>query len=699
MYASYFKTGWRYLQRNTGYTLINVGGLAIGMLVAMLAVLWVYDELSFDRHHKNYHSIAQVLTNVSIDGDTVTYNSEPFPVANVLRTSYGENFDAVAASSSSERILMHADKIFNRRGAFVDEDFPRMMTFNMLRGNMDSFKGPATIMLSASLTSAMFGETDPLNKDVSINGAVMQVVGVYEDQPTNSTFYGLHYLAPMSLLFQNGASVDYWRSSSFQVYVQLKPGKNIASTSSKIRDIIFTHTQEATTPRLTLCPMERWHLYEYRNGESVAGRLDLVFMIGVIGVLILMLACINFINISTARAGQRAREVGVRKSLGSGKDQLINQFLSESFLVSAFALLLSIAILMTALPWFNNFTSKQIEIPWGNPGLWVLIVGFVLAVSLMAGSYPALYLSSFNAVRVLKGMSGGASASTPRRILVTTQFTVSVTLIIGTLVVFRQIEYVKARPVGYSQDRLLSLPLSTSEVAGRYDALRTELLKTTLVSQVSRSSSPTTDIWSSADNLSWEGKDPGKQYLFGTISIDPFFQEAVSWRIKEGRNFSTEQASDSGAFILNESAVAQMAGLGDPVGKRIQWHGKEWNVIGVAHDMIMDSPFGTAIPSVFMMDNRERPFNVINVRLNAGADVAASLQSMQAIYKRLLPNTPFDYKFADSEYATKFTAEENVSKLALLFTVIAILLSCMGLLGLASFVVELRAKEIGIRKI
>ena len=698
MYKSHFKTGWRNLLKNKGYSTINISGLALGMIVVMLIGLWIHDELTFDRYHKNYDQIAQVVTHVSIDGEIVTYHSLPMPVADELRTNY-KDFSAVAATLDRDRVISYRDKVFIKRGTYSDFVFPEIATLEMQKGAYASFKDRSQVLLSESFAAAIFGDVEPLNKQIRIGNSDLSVVGIYEDVPRNSTFYGLNFIAPIELLFSDAAAMNNWRSSSFQIYAQLNPNTAFEDASVKIRNVIFNHTQEATRPQMSLKPMERWHLYEFKNGQIVPSRLDLVYVVGIVGVFILILACINFVNLSTARSVKRAKEIGIRKSLGSMKSQLVNQFLCESFLVSIFAVVLAMGTVFLLLPWFNGFSDKQMEIPMSSPLFWLVGIVSTMVISLAAGGYPAFYLSSIKPIKVLKGLvHGGRASSTPRRILVVTQFSISVILIVGTLVVYNQIQFVKNRPTGYSLDGLVSVPFRTGEIFEQYSALRHELLKTNAVEHVSQSSSPTTNIFSSADNLSWEGKDPGRQLLFGTICIDPYYHDAVSWEVKLGRNFSAEIASDTMAFIFNETAIRQM-GLSDPIGKTVRWHDKNWQIIGVVQDMVMTSPFGEAMPTVFMIDNRERPFGLMNIRLSSNQSTAVSLAEVEKVFKKLVPKTPFDYRFADQEYATKFAAEETVGKLVFTFTVLAIFISCLGLLGLASFVAEQRTKEIGVRKV
>ena len=700
MFRNYLKVASRNILKDKVYSFINIGGLAVGMAVAALIGLWIYDELTMNKYHRNYDHIAQVLQHASINDGTVTFSSLPIPTSAAIRETYGEDFTNVAATWFGEEIIAYEDKVFTKSGCYTEASFPEMLTLEMLQGSTTALKDQSAILLSESLARAIFGDGDPINKEVKINNSLTQrVMGVYKDIPAGSVFHGLTFMAPVKLLFLNGGSVDNWYSSAFQIYVQMNPKSDLKKSSDKIKDILYEHSKDATRPLLFLNPMSRWHLYEFRNGESVNGRMQFVWLFGIIGSFVLFLACINFMNLSTARSEKRAKEVGIRKVVGSVKRQLVNQFLSESLLVVTIAFVLTIGLVTVSLPAFNELSGKQMSVPWTQPVLWGIVIGFIFTISVLAGSYPAFYLSSFQPVSVLKGaFKAGRFASVPRKILVVIQFTVSVVLIIGTILVYNQIQYAKSRPVGYNRDGLITIPLATKEIQQHYEAFRNDLLKTNAAVNVSQSSSSTTDIRSSADNLEWKGKDPDTQSLFGTISIDPDYGDVVGWQMKEGRNFSREFSSDSQAFIFNKAAILQM-GLKEPVGETIRWHGKNWNVIGVVSDMVMTSPFATAMPTVFMMDNRERPFGVINIKLNTSAGPREVLLKVETIFKKHAPATPFDYKFADQEYALKFAAEERIGKLASVFATLAIAISCLGLFGLASFVAEQRTKEIGIRKV
>jgi ABC-type antimicrobial peptide transport system permease subunit len=695
-----FKIAFRNLAKNKFSSFINIGGLAVGMAVAILIGLWIYDELSFNKNHRNYNLITQVLQHQHISNGIETYAALPLPLAKELRNSHGSDLTRVAAALTLEQFVAYKDKIITRNGKFAEEQFPEIIQPEMIAGDKNSLNDPASILVSESLAKTLFGDEDPLNKAVKLNNTFTQkVTGVYKDLPQNSNFHDINFIAPVSLLVKNAMNNDDWQSSSFEIFALMNEHSKPGLVSSKIKNILYENSKDASQPILFLNPMSKWHLFEFKNGEQVAGRARFVWMFGIIDVLVLLLASINFMNLSTARSGKRAKEVGIRKTIGSMRSQLIYQFFCECFVTVMIASLFAMVLVTLSLPWFGKLAGKQLAIPVTDVLFWLSISLFILFTVLLSGSYPAFYLSSFKPVKVLKGVfQPGRFAAIPRKTLVVIQFTASIALIIGTIQVYRQIQFAKDRPVGYNRERLLTIPINNAEIAKNYESFKNELLNGNKAAKVSRSSSTTTDISSGANNLEWEGKDPNKQAAFGTILADPEYGEAVKWKLSEGRNFSNQFPTDSFGFIFNESAI-KMMGLKNPVGQIVRWHGKEWHIIGVTKDMVMRSAFDKAVPTVFLMNNNERSFNIIHIKLNAAESATNSLKNIEAVFKKYCSSAPFDYKFTDDAYATKFAAEEQIGKLATLFATLAIFISCLGLFGLASYIAEQRTKEIGVRKV
>ena len=699
MILNYLKIYWRQLIRNKGYSIITIGGLAAGMAVAMLTGLWVYDELSYDRCYENYEDLAQVVVHQPTPDGIATHQSLPMPVSSVLRDEYGVYFKYAAAAQSSHQNIRVNDKVLTSFGCFTENALPEILTLDMVLGTRNALNDNHSILLSASLAAALFGEEDPMSKFVDMDFGTFQVAGVYKDFPGNSSFSRITFLGPVSVLIDNSISYSNWRSSSFHIFVQLNANTELTLASEKIKEVFASH---AENPSLTLSlnPMRHWRLYTYTNGVSTAGMIKLVYAITVTGFFVLLLACINFTNLTTARAERRMKEVGIRKSMGSVRMQLLVQFFGETILVVVLATIVCFCLVTLLLPTFNELTNKSLSLPTTEPVFWYINVLYVLLVSFLAGIYPALYLSSFRPARVLKGVvRSGRFTTLPRKVLVVVQFTVSVLLITSTLVIYTQIDHAKNRPVGYERTNLLFIqPPFSWTVMPHYEAFRNELLATAAVVDLARSSSPTTALFSGADNLGWPGKDPDDKTEFGTIAVDPYFDKVVNWEITQGRNFSADRITDSLAFIFNETAIRHM-GMTAPIGETVTWHGKTWTIVGVVKDMVMTSPFETVRPTVFMMNNHERIYSVINIKIDPAIDQARALSSIESVFKKYAPDSPFAYSYADQEYASKFGEEERTGTLAAALTIVAILISSLGLVGLASFITELRTKEIGIRKI
>ncbi len=705
MIINYLKVAWRNLVKNKMHSFINVAGLSVGMAVAMLIGFWIHDELSFDKYNPNYDHIARVEQHLEHNGDIATWDDVPYPLAAELRKEYGNDFRQVVLANVNQNILSVGEKNINSAGGFFEPAMTELLALKMVKGSSDGLKDPSSILLSVSQAKALFGETNPLNKVVKVdNKDVVKVTGVYEDLPLNSAFAQVSFMIPWQLLYNSGwvkNIQDPWRPNAFEVYVQLADGADLATVSAKIRDVklrMVNPRLAAHKPQLFLHPMSKWHLYdEFRNGVNTGGRIQYVWMFGIIGLFVLLLACINFMNLSTARSEKRAKEVGIRKAVGSLRGQLIIQFFSESLLVVALAFLLSLLWVVLSLPFFNQVAQKNMTIPWSQPLFWLLAVGFSLVTGLVAGCYPALYLSSFQPVKVLKGtFKAGRLAIVPRKVLVVLQFTVSVVLIIGTLVVFRQIQFARNRPIGYSRAGLIALPTGTDEIHKHIEAVKAELVGSGIVREMAESESPTTAMYNSTSGIDWPGKDPNLASDLPVVNASFEYGKTVDWRLKEGRGFSRDFLTDSSAVVLNEAAVHFMD-LQRPVGTTIKWDDQPFRVIGVVENMIMESPYAEVRPTFYRLNTGAG--NFVIARLNPSVSASAAVEKIGSIFRKYSPVQPFDYQFVDDEYNKKFGNEERIGKLAGFFAALAIFISCLGLFGMASFMAEQRVKEIGVRKV
>lgn len=704
MYKSYFKIGWRNIVKDKGYSFINIGGLSLGIAVALLIGLWVYDEMSYNKSYSHYNRLAVVLQHNTFNGNIDTYSNQSYQLGSELRDNYGNLFKHVVMSYPKSSILSIPGKAVTMTGNFMEAAGPELLTLKMLQGKRSGLEDVSSILLSSSSAKAMFGSENPIGKILRIDNNVdLRVIGVYEDMPDNSSFRtDLDFIAPLQIEVDKDIREIGWGNNWLQVYVQLAEQVDLEQASLTIRDAKIRNVSDYDKrfkSELFLHPMSKWRLYsDFRNGVNTGGRIEFVWMFGTIGVFVLTLACINFMNLSTARSQQRCKEVGVRKVIGSARGQLIRQFFSESLLVVLLSFAFAVLLVQLLLPAFNEISDKDINIDWRNATLWLYSVMFVLATAFLAGSYPALYLSAFNPINVLKGRSRvGRYASTPRKVLVVLQFCVSIILVLGTIVVYQQIEFARNRPIGYETNGLITIPIKTEEVKNHYEAFKAELLASRMVLAVSASETTVTNMWWSDWGFQWEGKDPNMQDNIFRGAIDYDFGKVVQWTIKEGRDFSEDFPSDSSAMILNEAAVKYM-GFDDPLGQMVTAYGRTYTVIGVVEDMITQSLYQSAGQTIFILDPFDRA-NYINIRVNPGSATADVLEKIKQIFSMHNASTPFEYIFADDEFSEKFEFEARVGKLVGIFSALAILISCLGLFGLSSFVAEQRTKEIGIRKV
>lgn len=708
MLYMYLKIAWRNLYKSKISSFINIIGLATGMAVMLLIGLWIWDELSYNKYHANYDSIARLMRHTDMNGKISTRSSMAVPLRDELASGYGGSFkQLVLASPDEAHVLMAGSNKVLQNGRFMQPGAIDMLSLKMLSGSSLQAQDPSAIFLSVSAAKILFGDADPAGKIVKIdNRMTVHVAGIYEDVPYQSDFHDLMFVASWDLL---AATDDWaqkarrsWSIHSFELFAQVAPHVDMEKLSASIAATELNHYDKAVAARrktgLFLFPMSRWHLYpEWKDGINTGGRVQLVWLFGVIGALALLLACINFMNLTTARAEKRAKEVGVRKAVGSRQGQLVNQFFSESMLITCIAFMGALLLTRTILPFFNQIADKKIVIPWSGALFWLPALGICVVTGFLAGSYPAFYLSSFRPVKVLKGtFRAGRFAAVPRKVLVVVQFTVSVTLIAATMLVYSQIQYAKNRPVGYNREGLLFVKMTNAAVRSHYQAIEEGLLNTGAVTNVTASESPTTDVWDNRSGFSWEGKNPAIQADFATIAVRYGYGATVGWQFIAGRDFSKAFGADSVTSVVVNDAAAKFMGMKDPIGQKITWGTENITIIGVVKDMVMTSPYNQVKPTIYYINNNS---NFIIVRLNPGMSAAASLAKIAPVFTAFNPNEPFDYHFVDQEYDRKFSAEERIGKLAGCFAALTIFISCIGLFGLASFVAQQRTREIGIRKV
>ena len=606
MFKNYIKIAWRNLKRNKAYSIINIGGLALGMAVAMIIGLWIWDEISFNKEFENYGRVAKVMQNQTYNGEIESDETLPLQLAGELRTTYKDYFKHVAlANWGGDYLLQFGDKKLTPHGNFAEEGITEILNLKMLEGTRSGLSDPNAILLSESLSAILFGKEQSVGQIIRFNDETpLKVIGVYENLPENSEFSDLKFIGSWELHKRTFPEWLSWGNNWFKIFVEIAPNTDMAKTSAAIKNAKLDQVEgreKYLKAEIFLHPMPKWHLYsEFENGMNTGGRIYYVWLFGVVGLFGLLLACINFMNLMTAQSEKRAKEIGLRKTIGSFRKQLVAQFLTESLLVSAFSFIAALGLAFLFLPFFNIIAEKTLQIPIDNLVFWGMGILFALLTGLIAGSYPAFYLSSFNPLNALRGgTKSGKSGSIPRKVLVVLQYVISIALVIATIIIYHQIEYAKNRPIGYDQNNIVSFELKEDKINKYFDVFRQELLESGTALEVAATDHQIGNIYNTNGGLTWRGKDPNMTDQFYTMRITSDFGNLINWDITRGRDFSKEMKTDSTGFILNEAAVEYM-GFEDPIGETIGWGDGEYHVIGVVENMMNISPYDWAKPTFFV---------------------------------------------------------------------------------------------------
>lgn len=701
MLKNYFLITLRNLFKNGFYSFINIAGLAIGITCSILILLWVADETSYNKFIPKSDRLYQVWVKAHFDGKISSWTSVPLPTYEAFKTANSNIARMAVTDWGGEHLITVGENRLLKRGYWVSEEFLEMFEFPLLTGNAAQvLDEPPSIVITESTAKALFGDEDPVNKVIRLDNEYdLKVTGILKDIPGNSTFQ-FDFVMPWKFREQNVQwvrdNMNNWGNYSFQVFAELNDPANHADAENSVRMMLQQHGETDTKPEYFLYPMLRWRLFSsFDNGVETGGMNDYVQMFTIIAIFIIIIACINFMNLATARSERRAREVGVRKSVGSRRSELILQFIGESIFISFIAFAVAVLCAQLLLPYYNNLVEKKLFIDYASSAFWIFSLSIIIVTGIVAGSYPAFYLSSFQPAKVLKGKPTiGKGASTPRKVLVTLQFGFSILLIIGTIVIYQQIQLVKGRELGYDQENLMAVSY-TNEVAKNYRAIKLELLNTGVVEAVTKSNSQITDI-NSNNFLGWPGKPEELRVIFTTIATEYDYTKTMGIKILEGRDFSEDFKSDTSAIVINKAGLALM-NLKDPIGTELDLWGSKRKLIGVVDDVLMGSPFQPVKP-MFMVLEPEW-IDAVTVRLKKTNDLQASINSVKGVFEKYAPAYPFEYRFADVEFQKKFTTINLTSTLASLFATLTIIITGLGLFGLASFTAEQRTKEIGIRKV
>ncbi|WP_143306254.1 ABC transporter permease [Chitinophaga vietnamensis] len=702
MIRNYFRVAWRNLLQNRVLSFINIFGLASGITFALLIGLWIQYEMSFDDFQVNRHRIAKVMKHTLYNNEKNTQEITPIPVYYELKEHYPEVEAASRMTYSYDASLMYGNKRLRKKVCFADPAFLQMFNFPAIAGDPHTaLKEVNAIALTASVARALFGNEDPLGKTVRFNGHNdLQVTAVLKDIPDNSSIQ-FDMLGSFDFVIQQDAGIrdnlHNWGNNFMMNIVELKPGASMEALSAKIGPLQMQRDNTAKNLTLLLHPMDNWHLRnEFRDWVNTGGRMQYVRLFFVIGIFVLLIACINFMNLTTARSEKRAREVGIRKAIGSRRRQLIAQFITESMLTTFLAFLLSIGLCILLLPYLKHLGFEHVRLQWSNGWMPGVMLGICLLVGLIAGSYPALYLSSFLPVKALKGaLKQGWQAIAFRRGLVVTQFVISSVLIISTIIVYQQVKYAQSRAIGYAPNNMLSV-ITTEDLKKNRVPLKQDLLNTGYFTAVAQSSQPMTALYNSWGDFSWDNKNPNDDIAIDVILTEWDFEKAAGLTFVDGRPFSRDYPTDSNAVILNQTA-AKTIGYDHPVGRSIRLGNRVLTITGVISDVLLTDPFKPMRPMVILFDAWH--MNNMLLRLKPGASVPQALAAIQPVFEKYNPTMPFDYSFVSDDFKRKFDTEQQVSQLAGSFAVLAIFISCLGLFGLAMFVAERRTREIGIRKV
>jgi putative ABC transport system permease protein len=702
MFKNYLKSYFRNLWKNRTYTFLNIAGLAVGITCSTLIFLWIEDEFNWDHQFAKKHYLYQVEDSQTYGGNTYTFAATPGPLAASMKA----DIPGIAATSHltwpNKNLFSLNDKPLYETGNYCDTSFLSMFSLNFIEGNPTTALGDIhSLVISRSMATAFFDAVDPLGKTLKMNNADdYTITGVFDDLPENTSF-SFHWLGNYEAYYHDNQWLAQWGNNGIQTFAELKPSADPAAINKLLINYVQTK-RPGSSMRGSILPMSDWRLYNsFKNGKQDPsnGRIKYVRIFAIIAWIILLIACINFMNLATASSERRAREVGVRKVLGAGKGKLISQFIGESLLMAFLAVIVSIGLTALVLPGFDTLVGKQLSLGLLNPIHLAGLLAIGLLCGLLAGSYPSFFLSSFNPVSVLKGLKlkTGGGAVYIRRGLVILQFATSIVFIITTIIIYQELQYVQRREMGYDKQGLFYMQVQ-GKMNEHFSAIRNDLIQAGFVSNATLSSDPVLQLNSNTGDFDWAGKDPSKQVLITMESASPQYVSTMGMQLAAGRDFHEIAEQDSNSVIINET-MAHIITKGNAVGSLITRNGgnSKWKVIGVIKDFVYNNMYQSAAPLVLFCD----PANtfVMSVRLKANADIPRALAATGQILRSDNPGYPFEYQFVDEDFENQFKTETLTGQLSGLFAALAIFISCLGLFGLAGYAAERRTKEIGVRKV
>ena len=698
MIRNYLKTTFRNLWKNKGFTFLNIFGLGIGIACASLIFLWVEDEINFNNYFSNKENLYKIKDSQTYDGTTFTFDATPGPLAAGIKTEIPGIKNTARASWGNQSLFSLGDKNIYERGMYVDSSFLKMFQLQFVQGNASkAFEQLHSLVITEKMAHKFFGNDNAIGKSLRVDNNTSSIVtGVISDLPESVSFQ-FDWLAPFKIFENQNNWLQSWRNNGVLTYVELQPGADPKAINRKLYNYVQSKAEDAEA-KMSVYPMSRWRLYDsWKDGKEVPGRIKYVNLFSLIAWIILLIACINFMNLSTARSEKRAREVGVRKVLGAGKSKLVGQFIGESIILALISAVVAICATYVVLPAFNTLVEKQLSIRLFQPLHISALLAISLICGLVAGSYPAFYLSSFNPVAVLKGnrLKTNGSAGFIRKGLVIVQFTISIILIISTIIIYQQINHAKNRSLGYDKENLIYLPLQ-GKLKEHFNAVKNDLVQTGIVKDAALSQSTILQLGSNTADFQWQGKDPDKQVLITVESVSPEYTSTMGMKLEKGRNFYSDIKSDSGNIIINQT-LAKIIGGKNIIGSIITNGDNKFTVAGVIDDFVYNNLYSPSSPLILFPDTAGT--NFLTIRLKKTSNIAGALVKVENVIKANNPGFPFDYKFVDDQFDQFFKTEMLIGKLASVFAILAIFISCLGLFGLAAYTAERRTREIGIRKV
>lgn len=702
MIKNYFKTAFRNLWKNKTYSFLNIFGLAVGIACAGLIFLWVEDEISYNDNHQKKDQLYQVLENQAYEGKTYTFSATPGVMAPAMMEGLPAIKNTCRLTWQQYTLFSFGEKAIYERGFYADSSLLSMFTIPFIKGKKENaFQHLHSLIISEKMAKKFFGDQqDVLGKTLRLdNKEEYLITGVFKDLPNNSTIK-FDWLASFKIYFDRNTWLNEWGNNSIQTFVELEKNSNVASLNQKL-DGYIKSKDTTSTARPFLFSMNDWRLYsKFEEGKQVGGRIQYVRMFSIIAWIILFIACINFMNLATARSEKRAREVGVRKVLGAGKKNLVLQFFGEAMLMAFLSLTLAVAILYFVLPAFNTLVEKKLILGLDNPVHIFSLLFIGLICGLVAGSYPSLYLSSFNPIWVFKGLNlKGSGATFIRKVLVVLQFTISIGFIIGTIVVYNQLQHIKNRDLGYNKENVIQTGLR-GQMKNKFSVIKNQLLSSGYVENAAVSNLNQLYMGNSTGGYSWDGKDPSKKILVTEDVISPGYIQTMGIKLSTGRDFHQNIKADSLNLIVNETfakIIANDAGKDDAVGSILRRDSISYSIIGVVKDFVFGDMYGKSDPLVFQC--YPESFGYLYVRLKENTNAEKAIAKIESIIKSNNPGYPFNYIFVDDEFGLQFKTEVLTGKLSRIFALLAIVITCLGLFGLAAYTAERRTKEIGVRKV